>query len=76
MSSRTVTSGAHVRAARIAAGLSVAELSRVSGVPPRTIYRVEAGGRRGPHMGTLRRLAAALGCAPADLLVTPAKDVA
>lgn len=62
-----VTIGQHIRDARLAASLSVLELSNKSGISDATIYRIEQGLHPRPRMATLRALAAALDMDPADL---------
>lgn len=57
-----------LRAARIAAGMSVPELATVSGVMSTTIYRIESGQHANPQMRTVRALARALKV-PVDRLV-------
>jgi ribosome-binding protein aMBF1 (putative translation factor) len=52
--------GERVRAQRERCGLTQAELARRMGVTQPTIARLEAGGTT-PNMGTLRRIAEALG---------------
>lgn len=58
-----------VRGARLAAGLSQAELARRAGMDHTFISRIESG-RTSPDVRTLQRLAKAIGCPVADL-VTP-----
>ena len=47
--------------------LSLADLSRLSGVDRQTIWRIEAG-RHGAHPKTIRKLAQALGVEPRELV--------
>lgn len=62
----TVYVGDRIRELREQRGLSQAALRRVSGISISVIYRAERGDVVSPN--TARRLAAALGCKPADLL--------
>ena len=57
----------HLRQLRQSAGLSQRDLGRRSGVSPGTIYRLE-NGLRGAYPVTVRKLAAALGVSPAELV--------
>lgn len=56
-----------LRELRLKQGLSQAELARQAGVEQTRISALERE-RRTPHLATLERLAAALRCAPVDLL--------
>ncbi len=56
-----------LRRLRREAGLSQRELGVMAGVSPGTVYRLE-NGLRGAYPTTLRKLAAALGVKPADLV--------
>ncbi len=47
--------------------LSLRELEEKSGVSYNTIWRIEAG-RQGAHQRTIRKLAAALGVRPSELI--------
>ena len=47
--------------------LSLRELEETSGVSYNTIWRIEAG-RQGAHQRTIRKLAAALGVEPVELI--------
>ena len=49
--------------ARLAQTLSARELARLAGVETGTVTRIERR-KRTPHMATIRKLAAALGCDP------------
>jgi transcriptional regulator with XRE-family HTH domain len=60
---------ARLRSLREAAGLTQLDLAANSGVTHETISRLELA-RRGPRAETVRRLAAALDVAPADLTAT------
>lgn len=68
--------GERIRAARIAAGMSMSELARKAGLATldatnakHRTYEIEKGSRRyGVRIGTLYAIAAALGVSPADLL--------
>ncbi len=60
--------GARVRALRLAAGLTQAELARRTGIHRPNIARVEAG-RHTPSLETLARLAAAIGVPTTRVLV-------
>lgn len=73
----STTVGAAVRALRNARGWSQPELERRSGVPQRTISRIENATKEGyvPMPHTLRSLAAALGVTVADLLSAAGYDV-
>jgi transcriptional regulator with XRE-family HTH domain len=57
----------YLRELRRRRGLSQKELGELARVSPGTIYRVE-NALRGAYPGTLRKLAAALGVAPEELL--------
>ena len=57
-----------LRRLRREAGLSQRELAGKAGVSPGTVYRLE-NGLRGAYPATLRKLAAALGVSPADLML-------
>lgn len=61
---------AALRAARVRAGLSAAELASRLGVPVAAIYRWETGNRI-PKTTRLADIATALGIAPAELLEEP-----
>jgi transcriptional regulator with XRE-family HTH domain len=62
------TFGANLRAARLAAGLSQAELcERLGGVSRTVVYRLEIDERE-PRLSTILRLAEALDVEPSDLL--------
>lgn len=50
--------GKKIKAARIARGLSVAELAKMARINRASLYRIEAGAV--PHAATVRRLAQAL----------------
>src|SRR4051794_38880126 len=63
--------GRRVRAARENGGLSVAELSRRSGVARATLMQLE-GGAGNPTLDTLYAVADALGAPLSDLLAAPA----
>jgi predicted transcriptional regulator len=56
-----------LRKARVDAGLSVSELSRISGVSPKSIYSLEEGHRKG-SVDAWRRLSSAL-AVPMDEIV-------
>lgn len=53
--------------ARFRAGLTVADVSRTTGIHPATIYRIESG-ESTPRTPTAKKLADALGVDVADLL--------
>lgn len=59
-----------LRSARRNKALSQRELAESAGVSPNTVGLLEAG-RRGAYPSTLRKLAAALGVAPAALALRP-----
>ena len=59
--------GARLRALRVAAGLTQAELARRTGIHRPNIARVEAG-RHTPSLETLSRLASAIGVSPTRVL--------
>jgi transcriptional regulator with XRE-family HTH domain len=63
-----VTRLRELREARL---LNQQELAAMSGVGVATITRIE-NGYVAPHFGTLRKLAAALGVEPTELIVDPA----
>ncbi len=49
--------------------LSLRDLERISGVSYNTIWFIEAGRRKRTHPRTIRKLAAALGVQPQELVV-------
>jgi transcriptional regulator with XRE-family HTH domain len=57
----------YLRAVRHSKGLSQRELAELAKVSTGTVYRVE-NGVRGAYPGTVRKLATALGVAPAALV--------
>jgi transcriptional regulator with XRE-family HTH domain len=59
--------GDKLRRARARAALTLRELAEASGVDFSTIWQLETG-RRGARPSTVRKLAAALGVTPADLI--------
>jgi transcriptional regulator with XRE-family HTH domain len=62
------SSGALLWEQRTAKGLTQAELAEASGVPERTIRRIETGENEKPQSETVRKLAKALGVRYAALL--------
>lgn len=60
--------GTLIREERELAGLTQAALSELSGVPERTIRRLENGESEKPHNDTVRALAEAMGIHYAELL--------
>lgn len=56
--------GSVLRARRLAAGLTIDELARRSGLSPRTLGGIERGTVRRPHPATLAAISAALGLDP------------
>lgn len=60
----------HLRQRRQTKGLSQRELGSLAGVSSGTVYRLE-NGLRGAYPVTLRKLAAALGVSPAELVREP-----
>lgn len=62
-----VAFGLRLRERREEAGLSVQEAADASGMAYSAFARLERGERE-PTISTLQRLAAALGCTPADLI--------
>lgn len=60
--------GARLREAREAKKLSAKELSELSGVPEKTIYRIETGEVQDPKLSSIKPLMLALHCSPAHLL--------
>jgi len=56
-----------IRQARQSAGIKVGELATAAGITPQHLNNIEAGRRR-PSIGTLRKLADALGRKPGELL--------
>ncbi|MCA9528838.1 MAG: helix-turn-helix transcriptional regulator [Myxococcales bacterium] len=65
--------GAHLKALRLRAGLTQAEVSRRTGIRRPNIARVEAG-RHLPSLPTLARLAEAIGVSPTDILESADDD--
>jgi transcriptional regulator with XRE-family HTH domain len=59
-----------LKAIRMREALSQRDLSKLSGISRETIYRIE-GARRTAYPRTTRRLAAALGVLPEDLMREP-----
>ncbi len=57
----------HLRELRRSRGLSQKELGELAGVSSGTVYRLE-NGLRGAYLGTVRKLAVALGVTPEELL--------
>ena len=68
------TTGARIRAARIAKGIEQRALAETAGVMPHTIWRIEAGQIR-PRVEQLDRIADALGVTSAWLLHGDEADV-
>lgn len=62
------TFSARLRALRAAAGLTQQQLADAAGVHAQTVQHFEYGVKDDPRMSTLRKLAAALGVAPGDLI--------
>jgi transcriptional regulator with XRE-family HTH domain len=65
------TFGAHVRRERQRRKLTQAETARLAGIDVATLNKIEKGHReddRGPSLSVIRRLAAALGVPPGQLL--------
>lgn len=60
--------GEKLRAARKRAALSMRDLEDASGVKLITIHRIETGKVRDAYPSTIRKLASALGVAPAELM--------
>lgn len=58
-----------LRALREERVLSLRDLEELSGVSYNTIYRLEAGRHKQAHPRTIRKLAAALGVEPQELVV-------
>lgn len=56
--------GKRIRRARVERGLSVAELSKLSGVERTTIYRLEENPKLKPQAATVRKLTQALAKVP------------
>lgn len=48
--------------------LSLSELEEISGVDRQIIWRIESGYQKGAHQRTIRKLAAALGVEPYELI--------
>ena len=57
---------ARLRDVRVRRLLSMRQLAKEAGVAPTTVYLIESG-RRLPHYGTIRKLAAALEVEPAEV---------
>jgi transcriptional regulator with XRE-family HTH domain len=62
------TTGDKLKGARRRAMLTQGQLAEKSGVGITTIVRIERDQVKDPHVGTLRKLAAALDIEPAELL--------
>lgn len=56
-----------IRELRLARGLSLTDLTRVTGIPTATLYRYEVGSIRQPSLGNARAIADALGADPYDV---------
>lgn len=65
---------AALRALRLRAGMSIAELARTAGVADGTVDGIEAGYLCRNHMSTARRLAAAFGVEVAELVIFVERD--
>lgn len=65
-----VEAGARIRGTRLAAGLTLQQLARLTGVSIGALSQIETGRRR---LTTLARIAAALRQTPAALLGSPAE---
>jgi transcriptional regulator with XRE-family HTH domain len=63
------TIGERIRAARLAAGLSQLDLAAKCGIGQPTLSSLENDRYRTATLGTLRRLAEAIGCELADLVI-------
>jgi transcriptional regulator with XRE-family HTH domain len=59
--------GDRVRSARSRAGISQSELAIETGIQQAQVSRLERG-HHSPRLYTLKRVAAALGCTPSELL--------
>ncbi len=57
----------HLRELRQSSGLSQRDLGRLAGISSGTVYRVE-NGLRGAYASTVRKLAAALGVSPEEVV--------
>ena len=60
--------GVRLREMREAKGLSLAQLGELTGMNWTAIRRLETSPVANPTIGTLTKLATALGCKPADLI--------
>lgn len=60
--------GEKIRKLRIAKGITQAELARRAGWMPQRLNHLERGRRTDLHVSTLRKIAAALGVKPGELL--------
>lgn len=67
-----VEAGARIRGTRLAAGLTLQHLARLTGVSIGALSQIETG-RRDVRLTTLARIAAALRQTPAALLGSPAE---
>ncbi len=63
-----------VREARLAAGLSVSELARRARVARQTLIWIEQAPEHNPHVETMSRIAAELGCEMGDLYRSSATE--
>jgi transcriptional regulator with XRE-family HTH domain len=69
------TTGERIRQAREQAVWGQAELARAAGLSPAGLWQIEHGQRQ-PRPATIRKIAAALGVSPADLLGDERKSAA
>lgn len=58
-----------IKRARLSQGRTVDDVAAAAGITPQALYRIEAGGPRGPQMATAVALAKALGLTLDDLIV-------
>lgn len=65
--------GERIRSIRTEQKLTVKELSKASGVPDKTIYRIETGEVEDPRMSSITALIRALNCS-ADEVIFDSKD--
>lgn len=60
--------GKRVRRFRVAAGLTIAQVSQATGIGESVLSRLETNASYNPKLDTIRKLAEALGVKPADLI--------
>jgi transcriptional regulator with XRE-family HTH domain len=62
-----VSIGERVKKLRIRSAMTQVELAKAAGISPNTVWRLETG-QHAPQLGTIRKVAQALGVAPHELI--------